>query len=173
MTRIFLTLLIACVATCAHAQLYKCKRADGSSTFQDTPCPDGSSSSKIAAAASISAQSLNLTPDTLGHYHSTVSINNVTAPGLIDTGASVIGLSSDLANSMGITLTDGYVVPVHTANGTVNAYIKSMPMVKIGGIEIYNVEVSISPNTPTLIGMSALKKFKITEENGQMVLMKK
>lgn len=173
MSRIFLTILLACVTSCAHAQLFKCKHADGSATFQDTECPDGSVSTKLAMPATSSAQSIALTPDTLGHYYALVSINNVTVKAIVDTGASSLTLSSNVARSMGISLSDSQPGYVQTANGVTTSYVKTMPVVKIGDIEIYNVEVSILAATPTLIGMSALKKFKIHEENGQMVLEKK
>jgi aspartyl protease family protein len=173
MTRIILTLLIACMTTCAHAQLFKCKHADGSSTFQDIACPDGTTSSKIAAAAAVSAESLTLTPDSNGHYHSIVSINNVTVTGMIDTGATSLAVSSDLARTMGISMVDARPVNTQTANGMVVSYVKTMPMVKLGNVDIYNVEISVAPGVPTLIGMSVLKKFKISEDNGQMLLQKK
>jgi len=43
-------------------------------------------------------------------------------------------------------------------------------MVRIGGIELYNVNISVMQNTPTLIGMSVVSRFKIAQDNGQMIL---
>lgn len=173
MTRIILTVLLACLAMPAQAQFYKCKRADGTSTFQDNECPDGTTATKLAMPTIVAAQSLTLTPDSLGHFRTQVSINSVSVVGLVDTGASMLSISAATARSMGISQTGGKLGRILTANGYVNIYIKSLPVIRIGNIEIYNIDVSISDISPTLIGMSALKKFKINEENGQLVLIKK
>jgi aspartyl protease family protein len=173
MSRITLTILLACLPLSGYAQLYKCKRPDGTSTFQDTECPAGASSSKIVAPAAGSAQSMTLFPDSHGHYRTRVTINNVEVEGLIDTGASVVAISTATAHSMGIPFSGGTMHQFQTANGPAIAYIKVMPMVKVGNIEMYNVEVAISDQAPTLIGMSALGQFKISQENGQMILTKR
>ena len=172
MSRIILTILLACLPLSGYAQLYKCKRPDGSSTFQDTECPAGASATKIAAQAGGSAQSMTLSADSYGHYRTRVTINNVEVEGVIDTGASVVAISTATAHSMGIAFSGGTMRQFQTANGPANAYLKVMPMVKVGNIEMYNVEVGISDRTPTLIGMSALRQFKINQENGQMILTK-
>lgn len=172
MRRITLTILLACLPVAGQAQLYKCKRADGSSTFQDTECPSGATSTKIAAQASGSAQRLTLSPDTNGHFHTRVTINNVEVEGVIDTGASMVAISAATAHEMGISLAGSKIGQFQTANGSVYSYIKVMPLVKVGEIEMYNVEVSISERSPTLVGMNVLRRFKINQENGQMILMK-
>lgn len=91
---------------------------------------------------------------------------------MIDTGASVVAISTATAHSMGIAFSGGTMRQFQTANGPANAYLKVMPMVKVGNIEMYNVEVAISDQTPTLIGMSALRQLNIHQENGQMILTK-
>jgi predicted aspartyl protease len=48
-----------------------------------------------------------------------------------------------------------------------------VPMVRIGNIELYNVDVCITSNSPPLIGMSALSRFTIKQENGQMIMTKR
>jgi aspartyl protease family protein len=172
MTRILLAALLSSLSLVASAQLYKCKQVDGSSTFQDTPCPASATSTTLSAVATRSAQAMTLSGDSLGHFHTRVAINDVDVEGVIDTGASMLTISAATAHQMGISLENSRVGQFQTANGSVYSYIKIMPLVKVGNIELYNVEVSISQNTPTLIGMSALKHFKINEENGQLVLTK-
>jgi len=46
-------------------------------------------------------------------------------------------------------------------------------MLKIANIELYNVEISITPNVPTLIGMSALSQLSISTASGNMTLSKR
>lgn len=85
----------------------------------------------------------------------------------------MLAISSEVAHSMGISTKDAKPAYIQTANGVITSYIKNMPLVKVGDVELYNVDVAIAPATPTLIGMSALKQFKINEENGQLVLVRK
>lgn len=172
MTRIALTILLACLPLATHAQLYKCKRPDGSSTFQDTACAADASSTKITAPKSGAAQSMTLSADSYGHFHTRISINNVEVQGVIDTGASMVAISAETAHEMGISLAGSKLAVFQTANGSVYSYIKVMPLVKVGEIEMYNVEVSITERSPTLIGMNVLQRFKMSQENGQLILMK-
>jgi len=47
--RLVLALTLACVPWLAHAQGYKCKQADGSTTYQDHACPSGTASSSAVS----------------------------------------------------------------------------------------------------------------------------
>jgi len=120
--------------------------------------------------ASSGPQVLTLNADSHGHFHIGVSINGVEVIGMIDTGASLLALSQATANSMGITAEGSKVAGAVTANGNITTFNKMVPSVRIGDIVLDNVEISISEKTPTLIGMSVLKRFNITESNGQMIL---
>ena len=62
---------------------------------------------------------------------------------------------------------------MQTANGIVLTGHKVVSVLKVGKFELYNVEIAILANTPTLIGMSALSQLKFSNENGNMVLTKR
>jgi aspartyl protease family protein len=117
-------------------------------------------------------QTMSLIADSRGHFHSSLTINGVEVQGVIDTGATLVSISTATASAMGIPLEGGHAGRSQTANGAINMLSKVMPSVRIGNIVLENVEISISANTPTLIGMSVLSRLKIREENGQMVLSK-
>jgi clan AA aspartic protease (TIGR02281 family) len=171
--KIFLTVsLLLCCSSGAQAQMYKCKRADGAMTFQDVKCPAETVSTTLASSPSAIAQNMSLPADSHGHFHTTLSINDVEVPGLIDTGASIIAISAETARAMRISILDARPIRMQTANGSMETRVKVIPVLRIGNIDLYNVEIAIAPNSPTLIGMNVLKRFKITQENGQMNLLK-
>ena len=47
--RLVLALTLACVPWLAHAQGYKCRQADGSTSYQDHACPSGTASSSAVS----------------------------------------------------------------------------------------------------------------------------
>ena len=162
-----------CLLATGYAQMYKCKRPDGSIAYQDSECPVGAVSTKMAVRESPSAQTLTLTADGYGHYRTQITINGVQVEGLIDTGASLVTVSTGTARSMGISLTSGTRQgAMQTANGIILATFKRVPVVRIGNIDLYDVEICITDNTPNLVGMSALRRFRISQENGQMLMQK-
>jgi clan AA aspartic protease (TIGR02281 family) len=171
---IALVALVAFLPLAAQAQLVKCVRADGSTAYQDSACPVGANSKAIAAVqSSPSAPEVRMTADAYGHFHALLSINNVTVDGLIDTGATKVSMSVATARAMNISGQGGTLGISATANGSMYTYNTIVNILKVGNIELYNVAVSIGQNTPTLIGMSALSHFIITQENGQMILVKR
>ena len=84
----FLIALLVLLPLAAQADLYKCVRADGSAAYQDAPCPAGATSKTLVVPKSISAPVVSMTPDSHGHFHTRLSINNVEVDALVDTGAT-------------------------------------------------------------------------------------
>jgi aspartyl protease family protein len=148
-------------------------RADGTTAYQDAACPVGAQSKTLIAITSKASPTVLMAPDSHGHFHARLSINDVEVEGLIDTGATKITLSTAIASAMHISRRGVKLGMTRTANGNVLTYNTIINMLKIGDIELYNVDVAVTDNAPTLIGMSALSRFKITQENGQMILEKR
>ncbi|MCK9387639.1 MAG: TIGR02281 family clan AA aspartic protease [Sulfuritalea sp.] len=116
-------------------------------------------------------QFLSLIADSRGHFHSSLTINGVTVVGVIDTGASTVAMSVATANLMRIPLAGSTLGRSQTANGNVGTLNKVVPSIRVGNsIILDNVEIAILPNTPTLIGMSVLRRLKVSAAGGQMVL---
>ncbi|HEY6898767.1 MAG TPA: TIGR02281 family clan AA aspartic protease [Rhodocyclaceae bacterium] len=117
-------------------------------------------------------QALSLVSDPMGHFFTTLTINGVTVRGMIDTGASTIAMSYATAASMGVSL-DGQAGQAITANGVVAATMTVVPRVRVGSIDLDNVEVGMSANNSmVLIGMSVLRRLRISASDGQMLLSK-
>jgi hypothetical protein len=58
--RVLLAMLLACLSFSACADTFKCKLADGSTTYQDTPCmQSGATQQEITAAGSVLALSMS------------------------------------------------------------------------------------------------------------------
>jgi len=52
LVRILGALLLVCLSLAAHAENYKCKLSDGSTTYQDTPCASLSGTQEVITNAS-------------------------------------------------------------------------------------------------------------------------
>lgn len=156
-----------------HAQtIQKCTRPDGSVLYQQDVCPPGTNSKTFANESAVS-NSLTLLANDNHQYTTTLTINGVTVAGFVDTGATYVSISAATATRMHISLDDAQPRYMQTANGMVVTGKKMVAMMKVGKFELYNVEIAILANSPTLIGMSALSQLKFSNENGNMVLSKR
>ena len=115
-------------------------------------------------------QTMTLIADSHGHFHSTITVNGVEVAGLVDTGATLIAMSTATAEMLGISLAGGNMAPMQTANGRMLSLIKVVPRLRVGSFDFDNVAISVSPNAPTLIGMNILGLLKMGTSNGRMVL---
>lgn len=149
--------------------IQKCTLADGSVLYQQDVCPAGSNSKAVAVSTGGSA-TLTLPPNGYHQYFTTLTVNGVTVKGIVDTGASFVTISPDTAERMHILPNHPQGGIMQTANGLVQVATQSVAVVKIGKFELYNVQFAIAPNSPTLIGMSALSQLNIVNENGNLVL---
>lgn len=155
------------------SSMFKCTQADGSTTYQDEECPKGINSSKKTVTTLEAPASLTLVANANHQYTTTLTINGTTVIGHVDTGATFVALSTDTARRMQITSDGAVLKQMQTANGAIMSVNKIIPVLKVGNFELYNVEVSIAPNMPTLIGMSALSHLNFAHENGNLVLSKR
>ena len=104
-------------------------------------------------------------------YIVTGHINRHPVQFLVDTGATDVAISKDLADKLTLTSThSGYA---HTANGRVKVDITQLRNLGIGEIELYDIEAIISDSLPSdfvLLGMSALKKLDFRHHDNQLIL---
>ncbi len=104
------------------------------------------------------------------------SINNFSIHFLIDTGATSIALSSNAAKRLGLKYKKGAPMQASTASGVANGYRISLDKVKIGHIQIYNVEAVVlegSFPTEVLLGQSFLSRIHMVRDGDKMKLRKK
>ena len=107
------------------------------------------------------------------HYFAPVTINGKTTRGMIDTGASTISMSAEIARMYGIDSIKGKAARSSTANGQIPITLIVLPRVEVAGIELRNVAVSVGISDGLLIGMSFLSRMNITVDSGTMTLSRK
>ena len=110
-----------------------------------------------------------------GHFLAEVEIENRTLPMLVDTGATIIALTPEDADRIGIRPARfDYTVAVSTANGMAKAAPVRLRDVRIGRLLVRDVEALVMPPHAmgqSLLGMSFLKKLSGFEvASGTLVL---
>ncbi|MBC7995645.1 MAG: retroviral-like aspartic protease family protein [Rhizobacter sp.] len=110
-----------------------------------------------------------------GHFSSGGSINGRAAEFVVDTGATYVSMSQADAERMGIKYRDGQRGMASTANGTVPVHRVMLNSVRIGDVQVYNVEAMVIPaQMPyVLLGNSFLTRFQMKRENDVMTLEKR
>ena len=100
--------------------------------------------------------------DALGHVTLTARVNGAQVKFLVDTGASLVGLSLDDAKAAGIDpgqLT--FNQSVHTANGTVRAAYTRLREIRVDQLEIDDVPAAVIESLKqSVLGMSFLSRLK-------------
>lgn len=127
--------------------------------------------------AAPAAREIRLWPDDQGMYLADGSINGQPVEFLVDTGASQVALNAALARRLGIDFRfEGRRGAVETASGVARAYRVRLDRVKIGDIQLRNVEAVVldgSHPRRALLGMSFLQRLELKREAGALVLQQK
>lgn len=106
-----------------------------------------------------------------GHYVTDGFINGVEVTFLLDTGATGVALSSEVARATGAV--PGKAIMTRTANGNAKGYRTTLKTVTVGNIEQRHVPATISPGLATrevLLGMSFLKHLELTQRGNTLTL---
>ncbi|MEZ5524637.1 MAG: retropepsin-like aspartic protease [Pseudomonadales bacterium] len=116
------------------------------------------------------AQEVMLQRNRQGHYVVSGNINGKPAAFLLDTGATDVVISANLARTYG--LERGRRSIASTANGNVTVYATQIDQLSIGNIHLYQVPASINPGMDDMIllGMSALKQVELTQRGDTLTL---
>ena len=107
-----------------------------------------------------------------GHFLTQGQINGRAVQFMVDTGATSIAMGVSEAERLGINYRNGQLAKGNTANGVVTVYQVKLASVRVGDVEVYDVDAAILPtNGPqVLLGNSFLGRFQMTRLNDQMVL---
>ncbi|AMO24026.1 TIGR02281 family clan AA aspartic protease [Ramlibacter solisilvae] len=107
-----------------------------------------------------------------GHFMTEGRINGEAVRFMVDTGATLVALSETLARRIGLDYKRGAVGYASTANGAVPTWHLKLESVRVGDIELRDVEASVVPaNMPfVLLGNSFLNRFRMKRDNDLMVL---
>ena len=116
-----------------------------------------------------------LTAGSGGHFMASGQINGKAAQFMVDTGATSVAMSSQDAERAGINYRAGRPINMSTANGTVQGFQVKLDSVRVGEVEVLNVDAVVMPQAMPfmLLGNSFLTRFQMLRENDQMTLTKK
>lgn len=129
-----------------------------------------------SAAQGDSRTSVTLSPDSSGHYFADGQVNGGHVRFLVDTGATLISMSSSEATRLGIDYRRGQRGYSIVADGRrVPNYRVKLDTVVIGGLRLYNVDASIGEGGmgAALLGMSFLSRTEMRREGQNLTLTKR
>jgi len=119
-----------------------------------------------------SGRQIVLTADGAGHFYTGGTINGKTVRFVVDTGATSVALGQDDADRIGLDYKNGQRGLSRTANGVVPFYRTTLGSVRIGDVQVYNVEASVLPAQMghILLGNTFLTRFQMKRENDVLTL---
>jgi aspartyl protease family protein len=107
-----------------------------------------------------------------GHFYVPGSISHVPVTFMVDTGASVTAISSDLARQAGIH--NCKEVQFQTANGAATGCIALVLNMTLGNFDLQNITVAVMPNMETnLLGANVLRNFQVNQSDSVMLIGRK
>jgi aspartyl protease family protein len=132
----------------------------------------GDAPASVGGGGIVRGNRIVLTAGTGGHFTTQGTINGQAVRFLVDTGATSIALGAPEAERIGLNYKSGQPAWGSTANGTVAIWHVKLSSVRIGDVEIYDVDASVLPaGMPyVLLGNSFLGRFQMRRDNDQMVL---
>ena len=125
-------------------------------------------------APPVRGNSVTLTADGRGHFVTTGTVNGTSVRFLVDTGATSVVLSGADAQRVGIKYLDAPRTVSQTANGPVMVYRVKLDTLKVGDIEITNVDAIVAEGDRlpiALLGMSFLNRMEMRREGQTMTLI--
>ena len=134
----------------------------------------GSLAGGNAATGADSGTSVALASDGAGHYLTVGAINDRSVKFFVDTGASVVWMSAEVANRLGLDWRRGKQFTVGTAGGPKPAYSVRLASVRVGSITLTDVEGAVGEGAGTgdtvLLGMSFLSRLTMARDGNLMRL---
>lgn len=112
-----------------------------------------------------------------GMFMTVGSINGAPVNFLVDTGATTVAMNANMARRLGIDFrVDGDPAVVSTASGYTRAYRVKLDSVKVGAIELLNVDAMVIDGghpPEVLLGMSFLGQLEMINTDETLILKKK
>lgn len=128
-----------------------------------------------AESAADTRQSVVLSADGRGHFMADGSVNGGVVRFVVDTGASSVVLPAQDADRLGIDYRKGQRGLVQTASGSAVAWRVSLDRVRLGGIELHQVEAVVIEKglDIVLLGMSFLNRVEMRRDGDTMTLTRR
>ena len=138
----------------------------------------GASQVRVGGSDSAGERSGNeivLTAGSGGHFTSDGQINGKAVSFLVDTGATTIAMGQADADRIGLNYKNAPRGFAGTANGRIPVNVVTLSSVRVGDVEIANVEAVVMPSAMphVLLGNSFLTRFQMKRDNDVMRLTKR
>jgi aspartyl protease family protein len=123
-------------------------------------------------ASATGGQEVVMTADGSGHFITAGRINGSAVTFMVDTGASVVSIGQADADRLGLAYKDAPSGFANTANGRVPVRSIVLNAVRVGDVELANVEAIVIPSQMQhiLLGNSFLTRFQMRRDNDTMRL---
>ena len=128
-----------------------------------------------SGATTTDRQKVVLAADPRGHFVVDGAVNGGRVRFILDTGATVVALPGADAARLGIDYRKGRAGRIDTANGPTLAWGVQLDTVKVGDIELRNVEAVVveSGLEIALLGMTFLNRVEMTRDGSTMTLIRR
>jgi aspartyl protease family protein len=128
-----------------------------------------------SASASAGGSEIVLSAGAGGHFTTDGQINGKAVTFLVDTGASAIAMGQADADRLGIAYKSAPRGFAGTANGRIPVNLVTLSSVRVGDVEVANVEAVVMPSAlqHVLLGNSFLTRFQMKRDNDTLRLTKR
>ncbi len=135
----------------------------------------GAGAVRANAGTANNGSAIVLTAGSNGHFRTTGQINGKSIEFMVDTGASSVVISQADADRLGLDYKNAPAGMASTANGVAPYRLITLNAVRIGDVEVANVEAAVipAPMRGALLGNSFLMRFQMKRENDVMRLEKR
>lgn len=118
---------------------------------------------------------ITISGDAAGHFQANGQINGRGVTFLVDTGATLIAMSQAEAERLGLSYQKGQRIGLRTANGDTVGWRIALDSVRLGDVEVFNVEAVVQPAPMPfiLLGNSFLTRFQMKRENDTLTLQRR
>lgn len=130
---------------------------------------------RSASGDASARQTVTLVADSRGHFIGEGTVNGVGVRFLVDTGATMVSLSAADAQRLGLDYRGGKPSVAITANGRAKAWQVKLNTVRLGPIELHNVDAIVleTGSEIALLGMSFLNRVEMSRDGESMVLVRR
>ncbi|HEX5613123.1 MAG TPA: TIGR02281 family clan AA aspartic protease [Burkholderiales bacterium] len=128
-----------------------------------------------SSGATDARQSAVLSADSRGHFYAEGAVNGGALRFVLDTGATSVALPAAEAVRIGLDYRKGNPSMVRTANGPATAWRVRLDTVRVGGIELQQVDAMVLEqglDTP-LLGMTFLNRVEMHRDGDTMTLKRR
>ena len=127
------------------------------------------------SSAGAGPQSVTLAVGPGGHFMAEGQINGGAIRFMVDTGATAVAIPAFEANRLRIDYTKGRRGTTQTAGGPTAAYLVTVESIRVGSIELQNIDVIVIEQglTVALLGNTFLNRMEMRREGQTMTLTKR